>query len=114
MDKATQMHHIFPASDYPSIADYVENLIALTPTQHFSYAHPNNNTQYIDRAYQYLCLIAKTGTIRENLLNDGKEPIIYDFYLFQTVLNTGLKTEEFYKVRNMDFNGLLNRIEQYY
>lgn len=114
MDKATQMHHIFPASQYPSIADYIENLIALTPTQHFSYAHPNNNTQYIDRAYQYLCLIAKTGTIRENLLNDGKEPIIYDFYMFQTVLNTGLKTEEFYKVRNMDFNGLLNRIEQYY
>lgn len=114
LDVATQMHHIFPASEYPEIADYIENLIALTPTQHFTYAHPNNNTQYIDRAYQYLCLVAKTGTIRDNLLSNGKEPIIYDFYLLQTVLNMGLKTEEFYEVQDMDFDGLLNRIEQYY
>ena len=24
VDLATQMHHIFPASDYPAIADYME------------------------------------------------------------------------------------------
>ena len=30
------MHHIFPANEFPSIADYLENLIALTPTQHFT------------------------------------------------------------------------------
>ena len=34
--KRQQMHHIFPASDYPAIADYLENLIALTPTQHYT------------------------------------------------------------------------------
>ena len=28
-DPATQMHHIFPASDYPAIADYLENLTQL-------------------------------------------------------------------------------------
>ena len=114
VDLATQMHHIFPASDFPAIADYIENLIALTPTQHFSYAHPNNNTQYIDRAYQYLCLIAKAGMIRDNLLGKKGEPKIYDFFLFQTVLNEGLGTEEFYEVQEMDFEGLLNRIEKYY
>lgn len=114
MDPATQMHHIFPAGDYPEIADYLENLIALTPTQHFTYAHPNNNTQYIDRAYQYLCLIAKTGMIRENLLENKGEPIIYDFYLYQTVLNTGLSTDEFFEIQEMDFAGVLNRIEKYY
>ena len=81
-DPATQMHHIFPANEYPQIADYLENLIALTPTQHFTYAHPNNNTQYIDRAYQYLCLIAKTGSIRDNLIGHKNEPVIYDFYLY--------------------------------
>lgn len=113
-DKATQMHHIFPVNEYPEIADLVENLIALTPTQHFSYAHPNNNTQYIDKAYQYLCLIAKTGSIRENLLGGKAEPIIYDFFLYQMVLNTGLETEEFFDVEKMDFDGLLNRIEKYY
>lgn len=114
VDPATQMHHIFPANEFPSIADYVENLIALTPTQHFTYAHPNNNTQYIDRAYQYLCLIAKTGSIRDNLLQKNNEPKIYDFYLYQTVLSTGLESDEFYEVDEMDFDALLARIEKYY
>lgn len=114
IDPATQMHHIFPANEFPTIADYVENLIALTPTQHFTYAHPNNNTQYIDRAYQYLCLIAKTGSIRDNLLKKNNEPIIYDFYLYQTVLSTGLESDEFYDVDEMDFEGLLTIIERYY
>lgn len=113
-DPATQMHHIFPANEFPRIADYLENLIALTPTQHYSYAHPNNNTQYIDRNYQYLCLVAKTGSIRDNLIGCEDGPVIYDFYLYQTVLNTGLRTDEFYKVSEMDFDGLLNRIEEYY
>lgn len=114
LDLATQMHHIFPAADYPDIADFIENLIALTPTQHFSYAHPNNNTQYIDRAYQYLCLIAKTGSIRDNLLENNKEPKIYDFFLFQMVLGIGLKSEEFYGIQENDFDAILNTIEKYY
>ena len=114
MDIATQIHHIFPVNEFPIIADYLENLIALTPTQHLLYAHPNNNTQYIDRMYQYLCLVAKTGTIRDNLLGKKEEPIIYDFYLYQIVLNTGLGTEEFFDIQEMDFDGLLNRIEKFY
>ncbi len=113
-DPATQMHHIFPSNEYPTIADYLENLIALTPTQHYTYAHPNNNTQYIDRMYQYLCLVAKTGTIRDNLLGRKDEPVIYDFGSYQTVLNTGLETEEFSEVQEMDFDGLLNKIEKHY
>lgn len=113
-DHATQMHHIFPVNEYPEIADCLENLIALTPTQHFTYAHPNNNTKYIDRTYQYLCLVAKAGSVRENLLGGRGEPQIYDFYLLQTVLNTGLETEEFFEVQEMDFAGLLNRLEKYY
>ena len=28
------------------------------------------------------------------------------FYLYQTVLNTGLGTEEFYEIQEMDFDGL--------
>ena len=114
LDPATQIHHIFPSIEFPTIADYLENLIALTPTQHYSYAHPNNNTQYVDKDYQYLCLIAKTGAIRDNLLGRTEGPIIYDFFLYQTVLNTGLNTEEFFEVQEMDFEGLLNRLEKYY
>lgn len=113
-DPATQMHHIFPANEFPEIADYVENLIALTPTQHFSYAHPNNNTQYVDKSYQYRCLIAKTEAIRENLLGEKQEQILYDFHSYQMVLNIGLNTDEFSEVQEMDFDGLLDRIEKYY
>ncbi len=112
-DLATQMHHIFPVSDFPKIADYLENLIALTPTQHFVYAHPKNNTKYIDREYQYLCLVAKTGTIRENLVMNTGSPVIYDFNLFLKVLSIGLGDDEFYKVPNLDFDTLLGKIEQY-
>ena len=108
------MHHIFPSSDFPTIADYLENLIALTPTQHYSYAHPNNNTKYVDLDYQYLCLIEKTGTIRDNLLGRTEGPVIYDFNSYQTVLNTGLNTEEFYEVHEMDFAEILARLEKYF
>jgi hypothetical protein len=113
-DLATQIHHIFPAAEFPDIADFLENLIALTPTQHFSYAHPNNNTQYVDKQYQYLCLIAKTGSIRENILGDTEQPRIYDFTLFLMVLGIGLNAEEFYKIKENDFDTVLNCIEKHY
>ncbi len=113
-DLATQIHHIFPVAEFPDIADFLENLIALTPTQHFSYAHPNNNTQYVDKQYQYLCLIAKTGSIRENILGDTEQPRIYDFTLFLMVLGIGLNAEEFYKIKENDFDTVLNCIEKHY
>lgn len=49
---ATVAHHIFPQSTYPTIADYVENLIALTSAQHLQKAHPNGDTRRIDPDYQ--------------------------------------------------------------
>lgn len=64
---ATQIHHIFPASEFPQISDFIENLIALTPNQHFAMAHPNNQTSYIDKDFQYICLLAKTTTIMQDL-----------------------------------------------
>ena len=112
-DPATQMHHIFPVSEFPSIADCPENLIALTPTQHFSYAHPNNNTQYIDRRYQYLCLLAKTDSIQDNLLGGHEMPVIYEFCAYLTVLNTGFCTAEFSDVAVLDFNGLRKKIQKF-
>lgn len=41
---ATQIHHIFSKAQFPEIAHYIENLIKLTATQHYTKAHPNNNT----------------------------------------------------------------------
>jgi hypothetical protein len=62
-------------------------LIKLTPTQHYTKAHPSNKTQQINKDYQLVCLLAKTDSIEESL-NKGefiyrKESLIY-------VVNTGL------------------------
>ncbi len=92
--QATQIHHIFPVQDFPLIADYIENLIALTPNQHFIYAHPNNQTRLIDKDFQYICLLAKTTTI----LNDTQG--VYDWNDYIVVLNTGLKITIFSQVKN--------------
>jgi hypothetical protein len=84
---ATQVHHIFMKSDFPQIAHYLENLIKLTPTQHYTKAHPNNNTQIIDKNYQYICLVSKSNSIEISLSNNE------DFYStenFVFVLNAGL------------------------
>lgn len=109
-DFATQMHHIFPAAIYPEIADFIENLIALTPTEHLNYAHPRNNTNYVDHNYQYFCLIAKAGRIKENL-NSKTLPHIYTFSDFTYVLDIGLNTDEFEKIHNMDFGSVLRLID---
>ena len=110
---ATQAHHIFSQSDYPQIAEYIENLIMLTPNQHFSMAHPNNNTQYIDKDFQYICLLAKSNKIMDNLLSDFL-PKFYDFDDYKYVLNIGLETEEFSEVANLDFATIINKIDYFY
>ncbi|MDO7817674.1 restriction endonuclease [Helicobacter pylori] len=92
--QATQIHHIFPIQDFPIIANYIENLIALTPNQHFIYAHLNNQTRLIDKDFQYICLLAKTTTI----LNDTQG--VYDWNDYIVVLNMGLKTTIFSQVKN--------------
>ena len=107
------MHHIFPQSYYPEIADYIENLIALTPTQHLSKAHPNNNTQYISKIYQYYCLIAKVGKIKENI-EQNTLPKIYSFEDLIYVLNTGLETDDFSKITYIDFENIIRLIELHY
>ncbi len=84
------IHHIFPKSEFPAIACYIENLIALTSGQHLDKAHPNGNTQKIDPSYQFICLRAKLNTIRNFEEEYSKENFIY-------VVNTGfgwLNTEK--------------------
>lgn len=77
-DKAIHMHHIFPEAIYPEICYYLENIIALTPTQHLNYAHPNGHTQEIDEQYQHLLLLSKADRIHENLTDVAAEKI-YEF-----------------------------------
>ena len=108
--QATHMHHIFPKHEFPVIADYVENLIALTAGQHLQKAHPAGNTQVIDRDYQYICLISKTESIRKNLV-DGIGEQLYDFLAFMFVLDTGLRTDYFEALPENDFAQVASGID---
>ncbi|MBO4639042.1 MAG: hypothetical protein J5710_04735 [Treponema sp.] len=89
--EATQVHHIFPKSEFPEIAHYLENLIKLTATQHLTKAHPKNHTQTINPDYQYECLIAKSKTIENSLRKVGEK--YYRKESFILVINTGLNTD---------------------
>ena len=86
--EATHAHHIFPKSEFPQIAHYIENLILLTATQHNTKAHPNNRTQLINRDYQLVCLLAKADTISKSLRQVGEK--YYRKESFVYVINTGL------------------------
>lgn len=108
--KATQAHHIFPQSDAPQLADSLENIIMLTPNQHFGMAHPDNNTQYIDKDFQYVCLISKANKIKENLLGEEKN-VIYNFENYKFVLNQGFGTTEFTHIDSLDFSEIMRKID---
>ena len=108
---ATHMHHIFPQNEFREIADFIENLIALTSGQHLQRAHPNGNTKVVDLDYQYTCLLCKTESIRKNLIDINDDPEIYNFEDFMFVLDTGFKTDLFGRIQSNDFNAVINGIE---
>lgn len=89
---ATDAHHIFMKSEFPELADMPENIIALTGTEHYSYAHPNRNTQRTSPDYQMVCLLSKLDSIERNFQNGNNDYSLADF---TTVLNKGLDTDEF-------------------
>lgn len=107
--EATQVHHIFPKSQFPQIAHYVENLILLTATQHNTKAHPNNKTQQINKDYQLVCLLAKADTIESSLRLVGDK--YYRKESFVYVINIGL-TADF--STSLTFNEIKTKLVQIY
>ena len=85
---ATQVHHIFPRSTHPQLAAIRENLVLLTPTQHYTLAHPNNNTSAVDPNYQLDCLLAKVTSVQKSL-SKGDEH--YSVTQLINVINSGYK-----------------------
>lgn len=112
-DRAIHMHHIFPEADYPTICYFIENIIALTPTQHLNYAHPNGHTQEIDEQYQHLLLLSKADRIQENITNNDVETI-YEFANFLFVLSVGFDNDDVLETNDMDFCSVMNIINNYY
>ena len=109
----TQMHHIFPKNEFPAIMHYIENLIALTPNQHYGFAHPGNNTQIIDPAAQKVLLIAKTYSIKQNLESETEEQI-YEFANLLTVLSTGWDDENVLDIAENDYTDVIHSINYHY
>ena len=113
MSPATEMHHMFPESQFPDIAAYLENIIALSPTQHRVYAHPMGNYHVVDPAYQHICLLAKSSIIQEHL-QGSEELIIYEFSRLLYVLATGFSEDSFEEIEEMDFAGVVTKINLQY
>lgn len=107
---ATQIHHIFPESEFPEISMYFENLIALTPTQHLTLAHPGNNTNIISKDYQEILLKAKAGIIHEDMIRE--EDSIYSFDNLVEVLEVGFDKEIF--IENVDYTSIMKLISNLY
>lgn len=101
----SQAHHIFMESEFPEIADYPENIICITPNQHFCRAHPNNKTSVIDKDYQIICLLSKLDSIEMNHREGNEDYSLTDFI---EVLNIGFKTDYFKKT--MDYEELKHQI----
>ena len=109
---ASQIHHIFPRNEFPEIMYYPENLIALTPNQHFMFAHPNNNTQIIDIGNQKTLLIAKTYSIRKNLTEEDRK--IYDFDNLLLILNVGWDDDSVLEIETGNYNDVIHSINCHY
>ena len=94
----------------------MENLIALTPTQHFNYAHPNGKTQEINIEYQKLLLLSKADRIKENIQDSYTDKVerIYEFPKFLHVLSIGFDNDEVESIPNMDFVSVMNAINVHY
>jgi len=104
-DLAVHAHHIFPESRFPQLAAYYENIIALTPTQHMSYAHPVGYTQKVDRDYQLRCILAKMATMKY-AQEDTSVDNIYNFNNLLEVLAISLGDDSYLDVADGDYETL--------
>lgn len=107
---ATEVHHIFPKSQFPELASYFENLILLTSSQHRQKAHPRSNFQLVDREYQLVCLMAKSRSV-ENYIEENGESF-YSKKSFVYVVNTGTDTDELNETAT--FDKIRRFIHEYY
>lgn len=110
----TDKHHIFPASEFPEISTYFENIICITPEQHLNIAHPSHNPHAINKLYQYYLILSKMERIMLNVIDGIGTPDFYNFRKFTKVLDVGLSTEEFEQIPVNDFDAVSNLIDTYY
>ena len=110
---ATQLHHIFPKNEFPEIMHYLENIVAITPNQHFGFAHPNNNTSIIDLGAQKELLLVKVESIQLNL-SDNSEDKIYEFENLLYVLCIGLEDSNMLNIKHGNYDEVVQAINTHY
>ncbi|MBO6125358.1 MAG: hypothetical protein J6P55_05820 [Bacteroidaceae bacterium] len=107
---ATEVHHIFPKSEFPELASFFENLILLTSSQHRQKAHPRSNFHLIDKEYQLVCLMAKSRTVEDYINAHGET--FYSKKSFLLVVNTGTSSNTLNE--SDSFNTIRRHIHDYY
>ena len=110
-EEALQAHHIFQYKDFPEISYFYENIIMLTPNQHFLKAHPKNKTQQINRPYQKFLLEEKAKRIQENISDESVETI-YSFDRLVEVINEGFSKD--YDEDDNSYNDAISIIDECY
>lgn len=105
---ASHIHHIFPMSEYPQLAVYLENLIKITASQHLEKAHTKGKIQIVNKDYQCVCLLAKSQSV-EDSLNKGE--VFYTKPNFVYVVNEGLKIS---LTTSIDFGKIRHEINKAY
>lgn len=110
-ETAQQAHHILMRSQYPELGYYPENLIMLTPTQHFSHAHPDNNTGMVDPAYQKVLMLAKVSSVEKSIRRDGNDSP-YAFDRLREVVATVIDDDAVRGVEDGDYDALRNAITE--
>ncbi len=108
---ANHVHHIFPESGFPQIADYVENLILLTAAQHMQRAHPGGVTTLIDKGYQQACLLCKADTIERSIMQYGQRDYSKNNFLY--VIQEGFGLQQAWPA-SLSFAQIKNDIVVYY
>lgn len=99
------IHHIYPQNKFIEFKSYTENLIKLTPAQHYENAHPYG-TLYVDLAFQKICILKKIKHIEE-YLKFGYEDIYSKDYLIH-LLNNCLFIDENNYLKVNDFSTFID------
>ena len=110
--RATQMHHIFPQSQFPEICGDPENIIALTPDEHNNLAHNNMHTQTINPFFQEKCLLSKLKTIKD-CITENLDPL-YSFDDLLRVLSVGFKDKTILSIQRNNFSQVHDLIINHY
>ena len=91
-------------SEFPQIADSPENIIVLTPNQHFYRAHPNNKTSIIEKQYQRAIALLEKN---KDKLTELAEVLLDKEVIFKDNLEKTLK--EIGSLNDQNFDTALGR-----